>query len=76
MVLVELFNRTISFTADHVAHVSKVACRRPQETAVSWVRTPAVRVTVEHSAAGLPIPEEYQDSLKLFTFYLFRMNKK
>ena len=29
---------------------------RPQKAAVSWPRTPAVRVTVEHSAAGLPIP--------------------
>ena len=41
---------------DQVAHIGKVACLRPQETAVSWARTPAIRVTVEHSAAGLLIP--------------------
>ena len=34
--------------ADQVAHVGKVACLRPQETAVSWAWTPAIRVTVEH----------------------------
>ena len=42
---------------DQVAHVSEVAGLRSQETAVSWARTPAVRVTVEQSAAGLPIRE-------------------
>ena len=42
---------------DQVAHVGKVACLGPQETAVSWARSPVVHATVEHSAAGLRIPD-------------------
>ena len=41
---------------DQVAHVGKVARIRPQETAVSWAWTPTIHITVQHSAAGLPIP--------------------
>ena len=42
---------------DQVAHIGKMACLRSQGMAVSWARTPAVRVTVERSAAGLPFPD-------------------
>ena len=51
---------------DEVAHVGVVACLRPQETAVSWVQTPATSVIVENPAAGLPFPRDEGTSQNLW----------